>query len=198
MNIENDKFPLKPLQSWLKESIEKCINPDRPYTSTLVKKNFISNDNMKRTPILRIANFLQVTKNKDLTAVLSDSTHKILAIFPFKPTIINFEEKYQQRITFHTNNTLIHIKQANLRFVQKEDLSLAYDVRYSSYYDVIVLEILDLDIFQRDQIELIRVTNSMTYLYDESSYIRFCGRTFSHNPTDVMQLEEDYEDMISL
>ncbi|ABN64335.2 predicted protein [Scheffersomyces stipitis CBS 6054] len=194
MNYNNDKFPLVFLQSWLWESVEKCIDPSRRYTSSLIKKNFVDETPRKASPIVRISKFIKVTDNKDLTVILSDSTNLMFAIFPFKPTIVNFEDKYKQRITFHTQNILIHIKKANLRFIERKDYPL-YEIPAMGL-SMVVLEVLDLEIFQRDQIMLSnKVESTLKFLHNESNYESLFGRKW--NNAEENNDREDYDDVVS-
>lgn len=129
-------------------------------------------------PILRIFKFLNSTSSLGITAILADSKHKILAYFPFRPTIVKFETFYKQRLTFHTANCLITVQQANLKFINKTELHNDYCVDFSNDIDIAILEIIDFKIFQRDQVLLHNsIENSLSFLYDDGDYKSLCRRT---------------------
>ena len=118
----------------------------------------------------------------------------MFAIFPFKPTIVNFEDKYKQRITFHTQNILIHIKKANLRFIERKDYPL-YEIPAMGL-SMVVLEVLDLEIFQRDQIMLSnKVESTLKFLHNELNYELLFGRKW--NNAEENNDREDYDDVVS-
>jgi len=166
-------FPLPFQTSWLNKAIIKNTKKT-PYTSDIVKKNVISSLNV--TPILRISKFLKKTSTNALTCVFSDSTHQILVLLPFKPTIVAFENLYKQRITFHTVNCLVEIKQANLRFISRQTLANDFEININNKVDIIILEVLDLRIFQRDQVFLSgHVENRLKFVYFDPKYVEVCG-----------------------
>jgi hypothetical protein len=166
-------FPLPFQSSWLNKAIIKNTKKT-PYTSDIVKKNVISSLNV--TPILRISKFLKKTSTNALTCVFSDSTHQILVLLPFKPTIVAFENLYKQRITFHTVNCLVEIKQANLRFISRQTLANDFEININNKVDIIILEVLDLRIFQRDQVFLSgHVENRLKFVYFDPKYVEVCG-----------------------
>lgn len=199
----NIKYPLVLHDSWLLESITKQINKNVKYTNPLIKKNFISPWSISKTPILRILRFLKTTKSSDLTAILSDSTHTMIAIFPFDPTIINFEVRYKHRITYHTPNSLILIKQANLRFVNNVELTNEWGITIDDEIDVVVLEVLDLEIFQRDQIMFgVNIENNLQLIYYDKSYVNMCGKSRQRDSFEENEIKEvilqSYDDVVSI
>ncbi|ODV81481.1 uncharacterized protein CANTADRAFT_3582 [Suhomyces tanzawaensis NRRL Y-17324] len=152
---------------WLYDSICTEISKRSKFNNPIVAKNFTRDLNL--IPILKINSFIKSTKTNDITAILSDSTHKVFAIFPFKPTIVNFENSYHQRITYHTLNCSIRIKKANLRFASRLEALENYEVDVNM--DLIILEILDLEIFQRDQVRADpSYERSLKFVYDEVGY----------------------------
>lgn len=166
-------FPLPFQTSWLNKSILQNVDKG-PYTSEVIKKNVTSSINT--TPILRISKFLKKTPANSLTCVLSDSTHQILAVFPFKPTVVAFENLYRQRITYHTVNCLVLIKQANLRFISRQTLAKDFEINVNNNVDLVILEVLDLRIFQRDQVPLSgHVENRLKFVYFDPRYVEVCG-----------------------
>jgi hypothetical protein len=97
-------------------------------------------------------------------------------LLPFKPTIVAFENLYKQRITFHTVNCLVEIKQANLRFISRQTLANDFEININNKVDIIILEVLDLRIFQRDQVFLSgHVENRLKFVYFDPKYVEVCG-----------------------
>lgn len=202
MNV-NIKYPLVLHDNWLLESITGQINKNVKYTNSLIKKDFISPSSISKTPILRILRFLKTTKSSDLTAILSDSTHTVIAIFPFDPAIINFEIRNKHRITYHTPNSLILIKQANLRFVNNVELTTEWGITIEDEIDVAVLEVLDLEIFQRDQIMLgVNIENNLQLIYYDKSYLNLCGKSRQRDSLGEKEIKEvilqSYDDVVSI
>lgn len=196
-------YPLVLQESWILESIIKNIKKNEIYTNSTIAKNFISFSHSSKAPILRILRFLKTTRDCDLTAILTDSTHKVIGIFPFSPTIIDFEVKYKQRITYHTLNSLVLIKQANLKFVNNVQLMNEWGVSIEDDIDVAVLEILDLEIFQRDQITLgINIENNLPLVYYDKSYLELCERRRPRDLTQEKEVQEvilqNYDDVLSI
>lgn len=197
------QYPLVLHDSWLLESIIAQINKNVNYTNPLIKKDFVNPSSIKKAPILRIIRFLKTTKSSDLTAVLSDSSHTVVAVFPFHPTIIDFEIRYKHRITYHTQNSLIFIKQANLRFVNNLELLTDWGITIEDGIDVAVLEILDLEIFQRDQIILgVNIENSLQLVYYDRAYLSLCGKNRQKDTQEEYDIKEIilqcYDDVISI
>ncbi|KAK6200507.1 telomere replication protein EST3 [Scheffersomyces amazonensis] len=191
------QHPLPFLQSWLQSTVETLIRKDYTYSHNIVAKNFIqSSSAVKLTPILRISSFIKTTKDNSITAVLTDSTHKILVKFPFKSAIINFENTYKRRITQDTVHTLVVIKDANLIFQNRQQLKEQFDVLYPNELDIIVLEILDLTLFQQEQIKFTSVDNSLHFIYDERWYARLCIRP-KIGQKYISTDPDEYEGMIS-
>lgn len=189
-------------QSWLLDSVTDLIDSHRTYTSPVIKKHFFNTRYFCNT-ILRIIRFLKTTDNNDLTTILADSTHYILAIFPYHPTIFNFEIKYKQRITFYTPNTLIKVKRANLKFINRNDLIQKYASQFDSTIDIAILEVLDFDFFQRDQVLLaVQFEKRLQFIYKSPKYINACSSKRADTSdipasTDDLSLEPE-GDIISL
>ncbi|EGW31214.1 uncharacterized protein SPAPADRAFT_61793 [Spathaspora passalidarum NRRL Y-27907] len=174
--------------SWIANEVINSINPSRTYTSPLVRKDFKSTT-LKISSILRICRFLKTTQSNNITAILADSTHKILAYFPFKPTIVEFENQHCKRITYGTTNNLIDVSRANLLFVNGSELQQDYDLTGSWDFDFVVLEVLEFNIFQSDQITFtLGVENSFKFVYDEPIYQRVCKRREPRNLLDLMEV----------
>lgn len=159
--------------SWL---LKDTVNELKGNQSTYIKlnQNFITPKKLP-PPILRIMKFLKVGENNEITATLADSTHKIFAKFPFKPTIINFENTYNQRMTYCTTNSLILVKKAELLRVRPEEIRRNYDDLIVESIDYLVLNILDLEIYNRDQISLNSDVH-LKYIYQMSEYCHLSKR----------------------
>lgn len=156
--------------SWLLKNVLRELEGNQN-TYTKLSANFI---NGKSTPsILRIIKFLKVTGSNDLTVVLADSTHKIFAKFPFKPTIVNFENTYNQRITDCTTNSLVLVQKAELLLLGAREIKQNYDDLISGAIDYLVLNILQLEIYQRDQIVLSSDIH-LKYIYQSEEYWQLC------------------------
>ncbi|RLV91010.1 Telomere replication protein EST3 [Spathaspora sp. JA1] len=162
--------------SWVAHEVISSINPTRAYTSSLVTKDFKPTQ-LKISSILRICRFLKTTESHNITCILADSTHKILAYFPFKPTIVDFENKQCRRITYGTLNNLIDVKLANLRFVNETELQREYNITGVWGCDVVVLEIIEFDIFQSDRLKFTpEVENRFKFVYEENRYEQLCKK----------------------
>ncbi|CCE83777.1 Piso0_004364 [Millerozyma farinosa CBS 7064] len=186
----NEEFPIVFQQSWLLDSVTDVIDSHRTYTSPVIKKHF-SNTRDSCNTILRIIRFLKTTDNNDLTSILADSTHYILAVFPYHPTIFNFEIKYKQRITFYTPNTLIKVKRANLKFINRNDLIQKYASQFDSTADIAILEVLDFDFFQRDQVSLaVQFEKRLQFIYKSPKYVHACSSR-KQGPYDIPAGTED-------
>lgn len=178
--------PLVFQDKWLEELILGTARSNT-YNSSLVKKNFIDNnggrENVRRTPILRIMQFIHANTQQDLFATVSDSEHIIIAVFPFNPTITRFEREQHQRITDQTKGTVIMVTKANLRIYNKPTLkklaSLPQDRTFFQKFpmcatagvDTIVLEIIEFTIFQRDLHDLGNIVfRNLQYIYVGQEY----------------------------
>ena len=204
MSRNDEEFPLVFLNSWILQAILKRLRSQPNFVGSLVEKNFITSSSIDgKVPILRISGFLKVTNDCSLSVVLSDATHKVLALFPYYPTILNFEIAYKQRITYHTLNCLIGIKHAHLRFVNNYELKEKFGFSQLDDTDVAVLEIIDLFIFDRDQIYLgVNIEKKLNFIYWELEYQKECGSMMKTSLDTAKNVEEkitdNYDDMISL
>ncbi|KAG7662940.1 EST3 [[Candida] subhashii] len=184
--IELETFPLILQHNWLANEVIHSIK-STPYSNTIIKKNF-EPTLLKVSPILRICKFLRVTNKNDVTVILADSTHRILAYFPFIPTVVDFENKYCQRITYHTINNLIDIKRANLRFINTNDLERDYGFKESRNLSIAILEVLEFELYQRDPISFTSdVENKITFVYDDLRYEELCKSDVNLQFDDLME-----------
>lgn len=168
--------PIRILESWLFPEVMKSIDPNINYINPIVKKNFQPTV-LKITFLLRILEFIATIKSNDITAVLSDSTHKILAIFKFDSAIVDFENKNHQRMTCNTVNRVIHIKRANLKFIDIDYINMNFKLTLKGALDIVVLEILEFEVFLVDPFQFDRSTElKLKYLYDEPEYDNLCRR----------------------
>lgn len=204
--------PLVFQDQWLLKSITHYIDPVASYSNAVVKKGYIKKGRTcggsGKSAILRINQFFKITKAGGITAVLSDSQHKILANFVFDTAIQRFENKYRQRITYQSINSLIMIKQADLKFISKFDLMHNYDKSFNSKQEVAILDVHECEIFQRDQVMFnFKYQNSLSFIYQDKSYIKACSiplRLRQHDTEDDgtdkvnAMINVDYDDMISI
>lgn len=196
---KNETRQLISQESWLCMEIIHLLetNPSKS-VNLKVKSNFI-NSHTSSKPVFRIIKFLKKTDTNDLALVLADSTHKIFARFPFKPTIVNFENKYNQRITYCTTNSLILVKQAELIRVSPWEIRQNYDDLVNSSLDYLVLNVLLLEIFQRDQI-LLTTDIYLEYIYQDDRYQQLCKHITDDVRTtaSIRRIKSDYDDVVSL
>lgn len=156
------KFPLVFQNAWLLDTVVEHVNQKEYCPDGILAREVVR----KAAPyyVLRISKFLKTTPDKSITAVVSDSQNGMLAEFPFDPTIIRFENQNSQRLTYHTVNCLIIIKGARLKYTSPA--VLARDYNYNSNDYLPVLEIMDLKILQRDQVQLeAAIENSLLLVY---------------------------------
>ncbi|CAH6720423.1 telomere replication protein Est3p [[Candida] jaroonii] len=171
-----DKYPLVLQNSWVYGSVISSIDIGKTYFDPVLVKNFVKDNKTvdEKTPILRIFQFLKITKDDGMSAILNDSSHKILCKFTYK-CCKEFERIYRQRITFQTLHCLLLINTAHLRFIDKSDLNRDFDT-FNVNFDVIVLEVNDCTIFNHDRTDLpLSVEKSLKFIYDESPYKTACG-----------------------
>ncbi|RCK67739.1 Telomere replication protein EST3 [Candida viswanathii] len=127
--------------------------------------------------LLRIMQFISTTDAKDITALLSDTTHQILAIFKFDPAIVGFENKYHQRMTYNTVHRIIRVKKANLRFMTTKYINQNFKFKLDGSLEIAVLEILDFEIFLIDPYLFEKsIEYKLKYVYDEADYTALCGK----------------------
>lgn len=196
-------FPLILQDKWLLEAILSKVDEDIVYSNAIIDKNFVKSVYcLEKTPVLRIFKFLKITESHDLTLILSDSHHKILARV-LQSAIFNFELKYSYRITYQTLNSLVILRKTALIFVNKFDLAKDFDYEEDTSTNTIVLDILDLDIFQRDQVQLApHIELGLKFLYNEDNYRRVCLRKNTYhlqcNESILKGISQDYDDLRSI
>lgn len=169
------KYPLLLQEPWINESIVSTIDSEITYTNSRIKTDFIVNNKCSiGTCIIRIYQFLRITKDGGITAIGNDSTHKVLLKFSFEAVKL-FEKVYRQRITYNMVETLILINRANLKFINSIELYRDFD-NFRSKFDVAIIEITHCTIFNRDQMGLqVKLENLLRFIYDEEHYKRKCA-----------------------
>lgn len=208
--------PLVVQEEWILNLILEQVKPETTYYNDLVKKNFIHYDpprykNVSRTPIARITELKHNTPQGDLISVIGDFSHEILTIFPFYPTIDEFERRYNQRITSKTLLSVILIKRANLKFTKAHEFHKFSEIKSKDSFirkfpvfrepnlDILVLEITEFQLFQHDQTDLRdNWFKSLRYIYTEDNYKQLCSRySTSTEPNEQIQSSLDYDDVRS-
>lgn len=172
-------YPLVVLSSWLIKTIDDKVDDFAKYLNNIVAKGFIKYEapgscNIDWTPVLRIFKFTKTTPNGEISAILNDSTHKILAIFT-RDCIIKFESKYSQRLTYHTLHSLIIVRKANLRFALgrfiRESFGSIGSIELLTGTEAVYLEILEIELFQRDPMDVdASHENKLKFVYGNDSY----------------------------
>lgn len=198
------EYPIVLLSPWVLHCVLSKVR-DTAYSSSMAVKNFVKYEspnvnNIGWTPILRIFRFAKPTDDGALTAVLNDSTHKILALFT-SHCIRQFESNYKQRITYCTTNSLLLVKRANLRFVSlhqlREQFGVIAGLKLRVGTEVLIMEVLEVEMFQRDQIRVpATADNSLLFIYDEASYREKSGRAELRVKVEH-KVTEDFDEMIS-
>lgn len=209
--------PLVFQDKWLQDLILSAVSSTSTFNSSLVKKNFINNDgnskNVSRTAILRIIEFIHVSSNQDLFAIVSDSEHMMIAMFPFNPTITSFEREQNQRITDQTKGCVIRVTNADLRIYNKPSLKklalLPQDRDFFKKFpgcstagvDTIVLEVKEFNIFQRDLQDLGNIVfKDLQYVYNSQKYQQcFQPRKAKRAGNDDINamINDDYDGVVS-
>lgn len=113
--------PIQILPAWLLELVSDVINKQSTYTNPLAKKGFVlyrseEDMNIKATPLLRILGFCKAHSDGRLTAILHDASHKILVCFS-RESLIKYENKHLERLTYMSINSILIVKEASLRFI---------------------------------------------------------------------------------
>lgn len=173
-NNDNTGVPIRVLSSWLSKDVINSIGQNTNYVNPIVRKNF-KPTLMKVSFLLRILEFISPTESMDITAILSDSTHKILSIFKFDPAIVDFENRYHQRMTYNTVNRIIHIKKANLKFMTIDSINKDFKLNLKGALDIVVLEILDFELFLIDEYRFVNsIESRLEFVYDDPEYDQLC------------------------
>lgn len=199
-------YPIVVLSSWLVKTIEDKVDNISNYSNNIVAKGFIKYDgpgvcNIAWTPILRVFKFTNTTEKGEISAILNESTHKILALFT-RECILKFELKYNQRLTYHTLHSLIVVRKANLRFATAPFLRQCFGrvggLDLSPGTEVVYLEILEISFFNRDQLTVEAThENKLRFVYGDYDYRIKFGRE-SINKEDLKQIISFYlDDMAS-
>lgn len=190
-------FPLALQPSWLSEQILdifKNAPAGKQWTSHILLHrkflNFSQNDKTKTkkrimqsslvySPILFVYKFLTIIpEDNSIVVILSDSKHLIHAIIPYRVSK-SFELKYNQRITYKMSGTSIFLNDVDFQFASTrlskrliEELDAPSPSpnkdKSGRKKAIIVLQINDFDIFQRDQIEISwQISKNLKFVYNE-------------------------------
>lgn len=179
-------YPIVLLSSWLVRTIADNVDSLATYSNNIVAKAFVTYEspgvcNISWTPLLRVFNYIKTTKQGEISAVLHDSTHKILAVFS-RECITKFEARYSQRLTFHTVHSLIIVRKCNLRFATASFLRESFgnigSLNAAPGTEIVYLEVLEIELFHRDQI-LVEATheNRLRFVYGHEEYQEKFGKT---------------------
>lgn len=191
--------------TWIHKSVIKCLEQHARFGSAEIARNFIHHlhkKHVRETPIVRIYQYLKTTPSRSLTAIVSDATHLILALFPYEPTVVKYEQHYRHRLTYMTEGCLFHITKANLRFATAQEVLDDFDYSISSNIQVVVMEIQDFKVFLRDQAILpYEAIANVKMIYYDRDYYDLCGPkpVFGKPAIDAEGLVcEDYGDVVSV
>lgn len=160
-------YPLRLQQSWLKDEYTSVLSSSphgKKFTNSVVVKNFVTSLLTKSTPILFVVRFLKITSDLSVIAILSDSKHLIHGVIPYR-TCKEFEYKYGKRVTFEMSGTLILLKNADFQFATSQQLQ---ELGMEPLRAVITVQINELQVFQRDQVELSWIaTKHLRFLFED-------------------------------
>lgn len=180
------EYPIVLLDAWILDLVTTSVRNRSIYSNPILVKNVITFDgpdssNLITTPILRLFSFTKSTASGELTAVLNDASHKVLALFSRK-CIQDFESRYAQRITYDTINSLFLVKRALLRFITLRELRHKFGVvnglRVSSDVALVYLEVTDVEFFHREQAKVASLAeNTLRFIYADENYKEKLGQT---------------------
>lgn len=175
--------PIALLPPWLLELVRDVISKQSIYTNLLAKKGFVvykgqGNVNVKSTPLLRLLEFCKAHSDGRLTAILHDSGHKMLVVFT-RESLVRYENKHLERITYMTVRSIFLIKGANLRFITIRQLQELFGnvvgLKIAGGLGVLVLEVTDVDSFTKQQIVVPAMDDAaLQFLYSDPEYMEIC------------------------
>lgn len=190
----NIDYPIIIQEPWIFMSVIAVYQP-QVRLGNMIAKRFIKEGRTqilpKKSSIIRIFQFIKVTRDGGLTAIVSDTNHKIGVKFSYL-CIRRFERVYKQRITFKTVNCLFLIKTGHLRFLTR------YETRECDGFELII-EVEECEVFCRDQLSFdAKVDAQLRFIYQEQQFQRLQKRDkFSEYDVNAI-LTNDYDDMVSL
>lgn len=190
----NFEYPITLQEPWLLKAVTSVYQP-RQYLGNIVQKHFIRDAKTQRqcskSSIIRIFQFIKVTRDGGLTAIVSDTTHKMGVKFSYQ-CIRLFERRYKQRITFKTVNCLFLIKTGHLRFLTR------FETGECDGFDL-VIEVEECEVFCRDQLSFdARVDQQLRMIYHEPEFLEQQKKDkFSEEKVNDM-ISDEYDDMISI
>lgn len=200
------EYPIVLLDSWILSLTLTGVRNKSIYCNPVIIKSFILFDgpdstDLRITPLLRVFSFTKATETGELTAVLNDASHKILALFT-RSCIQEFESRYAQRITFHTTNSIFLVKKAHLRFITLRDLRHKFGVvnglRVQSDVSLVYLEVAEVEFFHREQAKVASIAeNTLRFIYADEKYKKKLSQA-NADSKQMSQFASEWEDgMIS-
>lgn len=159
------------LSSWLLNSVLCSVDAEKQYTSDLIASDVINPH--ARPRLVKIVRWvLKSSSTNDMNAIVCDGTHHMFVIIPFRPTIVDFELRYQQRITYETVNTHMVVHKARLRFALVQELTQGFKSRPIIGLPIVILEINELAFFLRDKYE--SNGSDKPFIYETPNYAEVC------------------------
>ncbi|KAI5953213.1 EST3 [Candida jiufengensis] len=128
--------------SWLLKQILLSIKFHNKKFEPVIKKNFNSQD---QSICLRFIEFGKESSQKDITAIMSDQTHKICCIFP-KKHLLNYISK--GNIKFDNPFTILNfmlIKKSNLKFTNINFIKKHFKFDVDKNLKYCILEIIEFE-----------------------------------------------------
>lgn len=177
-------YPIVVLSSWLVTSIRDKVDNHSTYLNNIVAKGFIKYQgpgvcNIDWTPILRVFKYTNTTPKGEISAILNESSHKILALFT-RECITKFESEYSQRLTSCPVHSLITIRRANLRFAACSFIRENFrgiNIGLARGTEAVYLEILEIEVFYRNAMTVeANFENKLRYVYSDSDYREKFGK----------------------
>ncbi|PSK36912.1 hypothetical protein C7M61_003776 [Candidozyma pseudohaemuli] len=175
--------PIPILPAWLLELVRDVINKQSTYTNPLAKKGFVvyrseEDMNIKATPLLRILGFCKAHNDGRLTAILHDASHKVLVCFS-RESLIKYENKHLERLTYMSINSILLIKEANLRFITITQLPQLFGsvpgLKLKPGLGILVLEVTIVDSFTKQQLRVPpKDDDAVPFLYSDPEYLELC------------------------
>lgn len=203
VRVPTVSHPINVQHSWLRDEVISALDSCAVYTNNIIKRRVISKTR-KVSPLVSIFKRMKILPNRIVTVVLSDSTHRMFAVFPFEPTIVAFENRYCQPFTHHMQQCLIRVVQADLIFLSPSQVYEMFDVRTG--LALAVMKVLDFEIFQRDQVSFdVAVQKNLQDLYRDPHYVELCrprppaqrARALDQEREEENE-EEEFDDVVSI
>lgn len=177
-------YPIVVLSSWLIATIRDKVDNYSTYLNNIVAKGFIKYQgpgvcNIDWTPVVRVFMYTNTTAKGEITAILNESSHKILALFT-RECITKFESQYSQRLTSCPVHSLITIRRANLRFATGtfiRDNFRGINIELERGTEAVYLEILEIEVFYQMAMTVEAIyENKLRYVYGDGEYREKFGK----------------------